>query len=170
MNAEIPEFLRQWELVAEGTIALLRALPQDQYDFRPDPMGRSMGELAWPLAEVDGYVSIGIEKRVFHGSNRPPHIERPRTVAALAPAFRIVHDEARRRLERLQRADLDQQLQYADGTTWTIRDLLRQKLLQHAVHHRGQLALQLRLAGGMPPPLYGGTREQTHPGQLARTT
>jgi uncharacterized damage-inducible protein DinB len=33
-------------------------------------------------------------------------------------------------------------------------------LLHHAIHHRGQLALMCRLAGGTPPGLYGPNREE----------
>jgi len=34
-------------------------------------------------------------------------------------------------------------------------------LLLHAVHHRGQLTLLCRLAGGIPPGLFGRTREDS---------
>jgi len=33
--------------------------------FRPDQGGRSLGELAWHLAEGDAYMSFGIENRGF---------------------------------------------------------------------------------------------------------
>jgi uncharacterized damage-inducible protein DinB len=49
---------------------------------------------------------------------------------------------------------------YADGTAWTIRDLLRRRILLHAAHHRGQLVLLCRLAGGVPPGLHGPNREE----------
>ena len=58
-------------------------------------------------------------------------------------------------------ADLDRQLLYADGTFWTIRDLLRRRILLHSAHHRGQLVLLCRLAGGVPPGLHGPNREES---------
>jgi uncharacterized damage-inducible protein DinB len=48
---EIERFLASWEREAESTVKLLKALPATQYDFRPDASGRSLGELAWHLAE-----------------------------------------------------------------------------------------------------------------------
>jgi uncharacterized damage-inducible protein DinB len=33
-------------------------------------------------------------------------------------------------------------------------------LLSHLIHHRGQLVLMTRLAGGTPPGMYGPTREE----------
>src|SRR5687768_9287771 len=160
-TSELERLLREWDQEAEGTIKLLKALPPTQYDLRPDAGGRSLGELAWHLAEIDAYVSLGIERRDFTFSDRPPHLERPRKVEALAPAFRIVHDDAAARLTGLQDADLDLEIRYADGRLRTIRSLLWNKLLLHHVHHRGQLTLLCRLAGGVPPPLFGRTRETT---------
>jgi len=161
MTTELQEFSKQWEMETDGTIALMRSLPADQYDFRPDAGGRSIGELAWHLAEVDAYISLGIERDEFTFSVKPPHIERPRTIEALAPAFRVVHEDACARVGRLQSTDLDRKIRYADGELWSVRDLLWRKLLLHSVHHRGQLMLLCRLSGGVPPPLFGRTREQT---------
>jgi uncharacterized damage-inducible protein DinB len=160
MPTELQRFLDAWERETTGTIALLRALPVDRYDFRPDAGGRSIGELAWHLAEVDAYGSLGIQQREFKFDVKPPHIERPKTIEALAPAFRIVHDEAVARIAPLEPADLDREITYADGTNWAIRDLLWRKLLLHSVHHRGQLALLCRLAGGVTPGLFGHNREE----------
>lgn len=162
MTTELHAFSRQWEHETNGTLVLFRGLPPDQYDFRPDPGGRSIGEVAWHLAEVDAYVSLGIEREEFKFDViKPPHIERPRTIEALGPAFRVVHEEAQARVARLSVADLDREIRYADGELWSIRDLLWRKLLLHGVHHRGQLVLLCRLAGGVPPGLFGRTREET---------
>ena len=165
MSTEFQELLNEWGRETEGTIAVMQTLPVNQYDFRPDPNGRSIGELAWHLAEIDGYLSLGIANGEFQSGSKPPNIARPKTIEALAPAFRIVHNEAVARLLHLNSADLDRQLPYADGTSWTIRDLLRRRILLHAAHHRGQLVLLCRLAGGVPPGLHGLNREES----LART-
>jgi uncharacterized damage-inducible protein DinB len=161
MTTELQEFSRQWQRETDGTLALMGTLPPDKYDFRPDAGGRSLGELAWHLAEVDAYVSLGIEQGEFKFDIKPPHIERPRTVDALADAFRVVHQDAAARVARLREADMDREIRYADGELWTIRDVLSRKLLLHSVHHRGQLTLLCRLAGGVPPGLFGRTREES---------
>jgi uncharacterized damage-inducible protein DinB len=161
MKLELQEFSRLWNQETDGTLDLLRALPVDQYDFRPDPGGRSIGELAWHLAEVDAYVSLGVERGNFTFAGKPPHLDRPRRVEDLAPAYRIVHDDAMARLTGLDDTDLDREIRYADGQRWRLRDLLWQKLLLHHVHHRGQLVLLCRLAGGVPPALFGRRREET---------
>jgi uncharacterized damage-inducible protein DinB len=41
-----------------------------------------------------------------------------------------------------------------------IRDILSEMIIHHAIHHRGQLTLMCRLAGGKAPGLYGPNREE----------
>src|SRR5258706_724311 len=151
MQTELQEFLRHWERETDGMLDLLRALPADQYDFRPDTGGRSIGELAWHLAEVDAYVSLGIEQGEFKfDTNKPPHIDRPRTIEALAPAFRLVHDEAVTRVAPPHPHDSGGQDRYARRVTWGVRKVLWGKLLCHAEHHPGQLTLPCLLACRAP--------------------
>src|SRR3954468_6335441 len=108
--SELEMFLATWNREADSTMKLLRALPAAQYDFRPDAGGRSLGELAWHLAEGDAYMSYGIDKGQFDMSDQPPNIDRPREIAALAPAFERVHQEALARVKKLKQEDLDREL------------------------------------------------------------
>ncbi len=96
---EIELFLAAWEREAASTVKLLEALPPTQYDFRPDPGGRSLGELAWHLAEGDAYISYGIQRGQFSMDAKPPNLDRPRTVEGLAPGYERVHREAVARLD-----------------------------------------------------------------------
>jgi uncharacterized damage-inducible protein DinB len=157
---ELERFLDTWDREAENTLKLLRALPPSQYDFRPDQSGRSLGELAWHLAEGDAYISFGVERGQFGTDMRPPNIERPRQVEALAPGYERIHKEAIARIKKLTPADLDRGIAFF-GQTLPIREILWTMLISHNVHHRGQLALMCRLAGGQTPGLYGPNREET---------
>jgi uncharacterized damage-inducible protein DinB len=157
---ELEIFLTSWDREAEGTVKLLRALPPTEYDFRPDPGGRSLGELAWHLAEGDAYISYGIERGEFRLDTKPPNIERPRTIEALAPAYEQIHREAVARIRALKPEDLGRTVAFFRGQR-TIRELLWDAILAHGIHHRGQLTLMCRLAGGQPPGLYGPNREET---------
>lgn len=160
MQSELEQFITAWEHEAKGTVALLRALPADQYDFRPDREGRSLGELAWHLAELDCYTSFGIEQGGFTMDARPPGLERPRTVAELAPGFERVHRESIARFRKLGAVDFDQAIPFFGARMLCVREILWSAMLMHTVHHRGQLTLMCRLAGGTPPGLYGPNREE----------
>ena len=156
---ELERFLASWDREAANTVNLLKALPSTQYDFRPDPGGRSLGELAWHLAEGDAYISYGIERGQFTMDAKPPNIERPRTVDALAPGYERVHREAVARIRKLTSADLDRTIPFFMGPMM-VRDILWDAILAHGIHHRGQLSLMCRLAGGQAPGLYGPNREE----------
>ncbi len=158
---ELETFLNAWDREAQSTLKLLRALPATQYDFRPDSGGRSLGELAWHVAEGDAYMSHGIESGGFAMDAKPPNIERPRTVEALAPGYERIHREAVARIRKLKPEDLDRSMPFFNGQPMKIRNILWDAVLSHGIHHRGQLSLMCRLAGGQAPGLYGPNREET---------
>jgi len=157
---ELEMFLSAWEREAESTLKLLRALPAGQCDFRPDASGRSLGELAWHLAEGDAYMSYGIDAGKFSMDAKPPNIERPRTVEALAPGYERIHREAVARIRKLKPEDLDRTVPFFMGEQ-SVRDILWGMIISHGIHHRGQLSLMCRLAGGQAPGLYGPNREES---------
>lgn len=156
---EVQRFIQAWEYEAKNTVKLLQALPTTQYDFRPVKDWRSLGELAWHLAEVDAYMSDGAARGKVDLNAKIPNLERPRTVEALAPGFERVHADAVERVRRLTPNDFDRKMPFFDGQL-AIRDLLWGALLGHSIHHRGELVLMCRLAGGIPPGIYGPNREE----------
>ena len=159
MSQELQTFLNTWDEEAKTTITMLQALPAGQYDFRPDAGGRSLGELAWHLAEVEGYTGFGIERGAFEMGVRPPGIERPLTVEELAPGYERIHAQAAEKVRSLA-PDLDRKLIFFTGEEMPIRNILWVALLHHHIHHRGQLSVLCRLAGGVAPAPYGPNREQ----------
>lgn len=70
-----------------------------------------------------------------------------------------MHEEAVARLEDLRLEDLDRELAFVTGPL-PIRDILWGTMLMHQIHHRGQLSLLCRLAGGTSPGIYGPNREE----------
>jgi uncharacterized damage-inducible protein DinB len=168
MKDELQRFIEEWERETQVTLALLRSLPRDKYDFRPDPESRSLGELGWHLAEVEGYMTHGIEAGRLDIGAKVPGLERPKTVDALAPGFERIHDDAAARVRKLTPDDLSRTIEFFDGRNVAIRDVLWRPLLFHGVHHRGQLALMTRLAGGSVPRIYGPNREESAALRAAR--
>ena len=83
----VETFFAVWDREALKTVEVLKKLPSGRYDFRPDPSGRSLGELAWHLAELDAYISLVIVKGTLSEDSKPPNIKRPLTIEALAPGY-----------------------------------------------------------------------------------
>ena len=157
---DLERFRNVWNSEADVTIKVMESLPEDQYDFRPDPKGRSIGEMAWHLSEVDACLTFGIATGQFRLEDEPPNLKRPREVALLAPGYRRIHQEALERIASLADADLEREMTYFDGDKLTVHDVLWEKLLHHMIHHRAQLVLLCRMAGGTPPGIYGPNREE----------
>ena len=160
MSQEVQTFLNTWDEESKNTMALLKALPSNQYDFRPDASGRSVGELAWHLAEIDAHTGFGLERGAFEMGVRPPGIERPQTIEELATGYERIHKDAMSKVAKLTPADLDRKLLFFTGEELPIRQILWVALLHHHIHHRGQLSVLCRLAGGVAPAPYGPNREQ----------
>ena len=64
------------------------------------------------------------------------------------------------RIRKLKPEDLDRTVPFFMGEQ-AIRDILWGMIISHGIHHRGQLSLMCRLAGGQAPGLYGPNREET---------
>lgn len=159
MKNELETFIEVWDRESAKTKSLLESLPGDQYDFRPDPEGRSLGEMAWHVAEPEGWGSSSIEHGGFSRDNRPPGMDRPKTTAEMPAAYERLHRDALARLKKLKDEDLDRTITFFNGRQIAIRNVLWDFMLLHAIHHRGQLTLLCREAGGKPAVMYGATRE-----------
>lgn len=167
-SRELETFIATWSAEAKKTAALMRSLPTDQYDYRPEKEWRSIGEMAWHLAEGDGYMSTAAVNGQFDFNTKLPGLERPKSIAELAPAYERVHAEAMARVKTLKPEDLDRTMPDFTGQPIRIADVLWGYLLHHTIHHRGQLALMCRMAGGSPVGMYGPNREETQAMMAAR--
>ena len=159
MSDELERFIDLWDREAAKTATLFRSLPSDAYDFRPDPEGRSLGEMAWHIAEVDGYGPWAIERGEFSRESKPAGMERPRVIEELAPAYERLHRDALERVRKLTPEDLDRSITFFNGHPIAVRDVLWSFILLHQIHHRGQLVMLTRNAGGTPVSMYGPARE-----------
>lgn len=163
----IESFLKTWEYESSLTAKLLKTVPKDQLDFRPDPAGRSMGELAWHLAETEAIMST-IAARQDFDAPPPPGLERPRTADEIASGYERVHREAVERVSGISPESLDRTFPFVLAQTISVRNVLWIPLLHHLIHHRGQLMMLIRMAHGTPSRIYGPTREDEAAMRVAR--
>lgn len=161
MSHSISQFLAIHKAEGQRTLAMLKALPSSQYDFRPDTGGRSLGELAWHLAELELYIGVGVENGKMDFSAKIPGGERPKEISLLAPGYEQVHQATQLRLAKLTDGDLEKVISFLPGVDLPTHAILWDGLIFHQIHHRGQLSLMTRLASAVAPGIYGPNREES---------
>jgi len=157
----VPDFDHEMET----TRRLLERVPMDRAAWKPHPRSTSLGALA---AHVAGLVSFGSRiatldevDMTVSGGNRPPSSFS--TTGALLEAFDASVAASRAAIARL---DAD-----ALGRPWTLRaggnvffslpraNVFRVFMMNHIIHHRGQLSVYLRELDVPLPPIYGPTAD-----------
>jgi uncharacterized damage-inducible protein DinB len=150
-----------WGRQAERVSRVLDTLPPGAYDFRPYPYARSIGEMSWHLAELEAWTTFWIEREGRIEGERPPGSERPRTIAELAPGYRRTHADALERASRWTPELIEREMPFFDGRPHRVGQLVWDAMLHHSMHHLGQLVIMCRMAGGVPPGLYGPNHEES---------
>lgn len=140
------------KLESRTTAAVMRAVPTDRADYRPDPNSKSAIELVRHIAVADnrfiGTVTVGF----FDLSLAMPEgISTPSEVADW------YQQQFGKNFDLLTRATPEQLLKPVDFRgmfTWPAIHFLSLGL-HHTIHHRGQLSTYLRPMGGKVPAIYG---------------
>jgi uncharacterized damage-inducible protein DinB len=149
-KAELPAFVR-----------VLKAIPQERLDYRPDPKARTAAELAWLLAYEEVALLSLVDKGVVEWKEGKP----PARAEEIAATFERSATAVNERLERLGEAGWEKKAKLLmGGTPW--EDTMSQMVwgfLFDAIHHRGQLSTYLRPMGGKVPSIYGPSADD--PGQ-----
>ncbi len=148
-------FLRCWEQEYPTFIKVLKAVPADRLDYRPDPRSRSAGELVWLQV---------LEKRCWFELLETGKIDWKVTPPAerlddMIVAYETAHHDLAPLLKRLEDGAWDNKsTQFVmDGHVYVETNLGHMFWLGlfDAIHHRGQLSVYLRPMGGKVPSIYG---------------
>jgi uncharacterized damage-inducible protein DinB len=150
----IEDFRKAWAHDSEAMLTVLRALTDDSLGQAIAPGARTLGRLAWhltcTLGEMPGHVGLSVDSPAT--DSQPPA-----TAAAIAEAY----ERASRSLIAQLGGWTDATLELEDelyGQRWT-RGFTLFALLEHQVHHRGQMTVLMRQAGLRVPGIYGPARE-----------
>lgn len=135
-------------------VRVLKAIPNDRSDYRPDPKARTARELAWLFAvEEEALVSLIKDGVVEWKESKPPdHVDK------IVAAYEKSSTEANDRMERLDDAAWNKKVRFLmdRGGVWEeTLDQMVWGFLFDAIHHRGQLSTYLRPMGGKVPSIYG---------------
>jgi uncharacterized damage-inducible protein DinB len=159
IDALLPEFDREMTL----TRRLLERVPEDRFDWKPHPKSMSLGALSTHLANLPVWAEVTARQTTFDLAGQPPREPAASRQELLATFDRNVA-QAREALVGRTDAELlaPWTLKSGSHTIFTMpkTSVLRSMVLNHLVHHRGQLSVYLRLHDVPLPSIYGPSADE----------
>jgi len=154
----IESFLSYFHSVRARTMRVVEALPADRLEWRHADGVFSPSDLARHIAGTERYTFaenvLGRPSR-YHGCG--PSLADGHD--AVIDFMQRMHQETTAILQALTPADLERKCASAQGAPITTWKLLR-AMIEHEVHHRGEMYVYLALLGVPRPPLFGLTSEE----------
>jgi uncharacterized damage-inducible protein DinB len=152
------EFLKYFENVRTRTTRVIERIPAEQIDWRPTPDAFSFADLIRHIAATERYM-FG-ENVQGNQSRYPGHgPELADGYDQTMKYFQRCHAEAVEIFAALTEDQLQRKVGTPGGIEMTCWKWLR-GMIEHEVHHRGQIYLMLKTIGVTTPPLYGLTSEE----------
>ena len=159
------EFLDYWEKVRQRTLRVVAAIPEEKYEWSYREGKFSFADIIRHLAAIERYMYA--ENAKLQPSRYPGHGKELADGPANVRAFMDrMHRESVEIFRRLTEDDLNRKCVTPGGTPITVWKWLR-AMVEHEVHHRGQIYLLLAMLGVETPPLYGMTSEQVRARSLS---
>jgi uncharacterized damage-inducible protein DinB len=154
----IQPFLQYFGNVRERTMRVARCIPGDKRDWSYAAEKFTLGDLLRHIAVVERYmwaetVSGRPSRYTTHGKELADGLE---NVLAL---MEKLHAESMEIFSKLTDEELQRKCKTPDNAEITKWKWLR-LMVEHEIHHRGQIYLYLAMLGVPTPPLYGLTSEQ----------
>jgi uncharacterized damage-inducible protein DinB len=165
MSALRDALVAEFDQELAGTRRMLERLPDGAFGWQPHPKSMTLGALATHLTEIPrwGLAILDRDAYDFVVDHRGQAAPAP-TVAAVLVAFDAHTGAVRQSLVAKSDAELLAPWVLTRGgqvlMTFPRFAALRRLVINHMVHHRGQLSVYLRLQGVPLPPLYGPTADE----------
>ncbi len=157
-------FLAELDNEAKVTRSVLERVPADKFDWQPHEKSMTMGRLAVHVAEMFGWTKETCKSDVldFAGMDFTPF--EPKTSEELLAFF----DDHISKAKEILAETSDETFM----TDWTMRNgeqvyftmpkvaVMRTFVMNHIIHHRGQLSVYLRLNDIPVPSIYGPSADE----------
>jgi uncharacterized damage-inducible protein DinB len=164
--AIVDGLLPEYDHETGTTRKLLERVPDGNFDWKPHPKSMSLGQLAGHLATMLSWGQSVLNQPSFDlaGDFTPPALQ---TRADLLAAFDKEAQATRAALVGKLDAELvaPWTLKRGDKTMFTMPKIgvMRSFVLNHMIHHRGQLSVYLRLHDVPLPSIYGPSADEQQP-------
>lgn len=145
----LPEF----DSETASTRKILECVPEDKFAWKPHQKSSTLGKLASHLAAIPGWAAVvvnGYGKKSPDAGSKAELIEvLDRGIAAGREALAGVGDEY-----------LAEAVRVGPDVSKPRAAILRERVMSHMIHHRGQLSVYLRLLDVAVPGMYGPSTDE----------
>jgi uncharacterized damage-inducible protein DinB len=155
MYHHINDFVQDWQSESANTLKVMQQLSDASLQQRVTDKGRSLGRIAWHIVQSfsDMAGRMGIQ------------LDAPKEEAPIPQQAQLIaqsYAAAANSIGKAVQAWSDADLQVEDnmyGEMWK-RGVTLQILIQHEIHHRGQMTVLMRQAGLSVPGVCGPSAEE----------
>jgi uncharacterized damage-inducible protein DinB len=154
------QFLNAFHKEHSTTLRVIRALPSDQGSFQPHPRSQSAKTLIWTFTVEQGLTVHALKGTLKMPPTFPPP---PETLAEAITAFERAAAETIDTVKRTPDARFHASSPFftGPGKVGDVPNLdLLWLMLSDQIHHRGQLSVYVRMAGGKVPSIYGPSADE----------
>ena len=154
------QFLQTLQREHGTTRRVIEAFPADQSELKPHPRSNSARQLVWTFAVEEQLILLALKNQLQLGGGFP---KAPDSWDEAVGAFFKTHGELVAALEAATDEDLSGTVKFFTGPG-TLGDIPKMDflwfMLSDQIHHRGQLSVYLRMAGGKVPSIYGPSADE----------
>jgi uncharacterized damage-inducible protein DinB len=161
IDSLLPEFDREMGLTRRA----LERVPDGRFDFKPHPTSVTLGRLAEHLTEMPLWATTTLTQSDLEATvQRPANYKPPATRAEVLALFDGCLKTARAALVNKTDGEF--------AAPWTLTNngkevftmpkfaVMRNFVLNHMIHHRGQFLVYLRMLGVPVPSIYGPSGDE----------
>jgi uncharacterized damage-inducible protein DinB len=157
-------FIAEIKHEAASTKRILERVPEDKFGWKPHEKSMTLGRLASHVAELPAFLNSILTMDEFDfakGHYKPSHAN---TSDELLQVFQQKLDEVVQTLQNTSDEKMQANFTLRNGehvfATLPRMVAIRSMALNHLIHHRGQIAVYLRLLDVPVPGLYGPSADE----------
>ena len=155
---DVATFLKYFENIRERTRRVVNSVPAEQFDFRYRPDKFSVADLVRHIAATERFMwAENVQGRPSRYPGHGPELADGHT--EVQAWFERMHQESMSIFGALTNEDLARQCVTPGGASLAIGKWLR-AMIEHEIHHRGEMFIYLGLMGIPAPKLFGLTSEE----------
>ena len=154
------QFIKALAKEHETTKRVVDAYPADQAELKPHPKSNSARQLVWTFAVEEALILKALKDELKLGGGFP---QPPATWDEVVAAFKKTHADVTAALEGARDEEFLGSVKFPTGPKM-VGDIPKLEffwfMLCDQIHHRGQLTVYLRMAGGKVPSIYGPSLDE----------